>query len=185
VGCCVVDVCRHCRHTQLKIVGEDAGEVNSMHVVLFSDQICGGLKNWKCKHRRNVLEANDPARALTHVTAEDSNETTAPATEKELANGRHVGSACKLSCFICRRCFADKESRRSQATVWWCRVCHMPLCKIDRSGTDGGRDMTCTQERLRSEEEPLMCIGVHRRGVQMPEEFFVDLHHRKSKRKRN
>jgi len=125
-----------------------------------------------------MLESNDPAKALRRITAAESNETTAPVTEREVENGRHVGSAIKLSCFICRRYFSKEGTRHLQGKAWWCRVFHMPLCKENRTGDDGGRNMTCIQEHLHSTEEPLMYIGVHRRGMQMPEEFFVGLHQR-------
>jgi len=183
VGLCVVDMFRHYRHTELKVIGESQVEIDNMRIIRFSDHICSSLKLWQ-RRRPTSTRANAASgvQQLRRITAKDSNSTTAKPTPKQLLAGRTTGTDIRLSCFICRRYINDKGVRRWQQTTWWCKDCHMPLCKQSRVGQDGGRTLTCLEEHLCSEEDIFKCLEVKPRGAEVPLELTIDLHARASKR---
>jgi len=184
VGLCVVDMFRHYRYTELKMHGRDQIEIDNVRILKFSDQICGELKEWERKKPRSSQAKDDDRHQLCRVTQKDSLSTTAAPTEKQLQAGRTTGTCCRLTCFVCRKHITQKGERRRQQTIWWCKKCHMPLCRSSRVGEDGGRELTCLEEHLTATDDVFNCSQPIPRGAEVPDEHSVDLHARKSTRKK-
>lgn len=65
------------------------------------------------------------------------------------------------TCFICRQ-----YRKRPVNTVWWCSVCHMPLCKMSRK-----RELTCVQEHERYADDPHLGCHEGREYFQLPPQY--------------
>ena len=99
-------------------------------------------------------------------------------TDLQIDQGRKSGRAKQMQCFVCRLYLTKDGKTTYNQTAWWCRVCHMPLCKVIRKGEDGRRSQSCADMHLacihgdKKVRDLLMCSGVPRaagdKGWHMP-----------------
>lgn len=89
-------------------------------------------------------------------------------TEKQrVLHGRKVGNSVQMHCWMCR-----KYSEKYVATSFWCRSCHTPLCKIDRTGVDG-REQSCYHEHWNSAESEIRCNGKRKKHFPVALKFVL------------
>ena len=70
-----------------------------------------------------------------------------------------------LGCFVCR-----KYQQKQVNTMWCCKFCEMPLCKLHR-----GRSMSCEVEHVTTLDGPIACKGpaVDRLGYQKMRKYTL------------
>jgi hypothetical protein len=85
------------------------------------------------------------------------------------------GNPITLTCFICRRYLDKDDEQIRRTTAWWCKHCKMPLCPVDRSAGGNGREQTCIDEQLDTDDEDFACIELHSRGKCVPKAKFIKL----------
>jgi hypothetical protein len=159
-------------------------ELDSLRVVEFSDHIAGGLRLWPYKLSRRVIvgdiQQQDP---LCRIQNEEG-EIHRAITERYMQKGKNYGAPVVATCYVCRR-YVKKGQTKYTQTSFWCRQCHMPLCRTDRTNCSSGkRKMTCLQEHLNSDDPDLCCNGLHTKGKCIPERLWIELDPRQSSRKK-
>jgi hypothetical protein len=88
----------------------------------------------------------------------------------------HRPSPVELTCFMCRHYRHINGNQIRRKTAFWCKTCHMPLCKTSRIDGNGGWTMTCLQEHRTTEEREFGCIGLHVRGSSVPTNMIESLY---------
>ena len=181
VGQSVVDMHRLYRHHEIKRRHKPQEVVDQIRVVKFTDLICGGLKLWEYKHNRR----GDGTAQLVRIT--DANGKTVRKLTKTQEKKGRTSNSMTMNCFICRRCLHPEGDKvYYMTTSWWCKDCHMPLCSTNaRVGDQGGRERTCLEEHLAADDPFFMCGEVRERGQTVSKDKYINLHPRRSKRKRN
>ena len=116
--------------------------------------------------RRSNLDEDGNKKPLIRIKGDDGSISYTPNKK----GGRK--RARQKRCYICRRYYAD----RYMNTQWCCRKCKMPLCQIAR-----GREKTCVEEHLSSNNEYLGCNGVCHEHEVMPKELYAFYETRSSK----
>lgn len=169
----------------MRLADEEVEADELIAVKKFADKLCCNLKKWKyAGAARNHVKQLE----LTRIQAPNgSGKTNRDTSAQQRKKGRNVGKAYTLTCFICRRYAKEDGSQRRQDTSFWCKECHMPLCNTCRKGQDGGREMSCVEEHVTSTDDDIRCRGpeiMHVRGTEVSERLHLNLHPRKSGRKR-
>jgi DDE_Tnp_1-like zinc-ribbon len=183
VGMSTVDMHRVYRYYEIKEMGKTYEEVDSLRIIEFSDQIAGGLRLWPYKmHRRVPLGDNQQVDPLARIVNKDG-DTHRPLTDKERQKGKTMGAPVVLTCYICRR-YLKQGKNIQQQTSFWCRKCHMPLCKVDRSDSNNKRTMSCLSEHLNAEDPDLACGQHHTKSKACPQRLWIDTDPRKSERRK-
>jgi hypothetical protein len=72
-----------------------------------------------------------------------------------------------VSCFMCRKYLKPDGRNNLRLTSSRCKVCHMPLCRENRVGLDGGREETCLDEHLNTRDPFFACCRLHIKGRQV------------------
>jgi Transposase IS4 len=181
VGMATVDMHRVYRYYEIKEMGKTYEEVDSLRVIEFSDQIAGGLRAWPYKMQRKApLGDRQQLDPLSRIINKDG-ETHRALTDRERLKGKTVGAPVVLTCYICRR-YLKSGRNLQQQTSFWCRKCHMPLCKVDRSDS-GKRTMSCLQEHIETDDPDLACGQLHYKSKACPQRLWIDLDPRRSNRK--
>jgi hypothetical protein len=135
-------------------------------VLEFSDQICKWLSTVeerkraspRIARRRGVMEGSI-AQNFSRITDSDGNITRAPTEKQASTHGRSTGNAYTRNCFVCRMYLNEKGKTTMNTTQWWCKYCHMPLCKTERNdGNDSRRTATCAEMHFGSDGvDELIC----------------------------
>jgi hypothetical protein len=98
----------------------------------FCNRICGGLKNWP--HYLGYIDNVDRDRQLNSDTmlsriTNAERKISLPPSRYQVEHGDKRGQPITLSCFVCRRYMNQDGKSIRNLTSFWCRQCHMPLCK--------------------------------------------------------
>ena len=121
---------------------------------------------------------------LVRIQGSDGSVTRNP-TIKQYNMCRAVGTSRQMKCYICRKYLSVQGMTVYVDTSFCCATCQMPLCKTDRRDTENGRVLTCLDEHLSSVDDDLGCGNtIHPRGKGFPKEKAVNLHPRRSRRRR-
>jgi hypothetical protein len=184
LGMTTVDMHRIYRYHLLNVKRLPFREVDDLGIVKFTDLLCGDLRQWQYSYSRKAAPTSGDTTIvlLTRITDKDGNTVRQP-TEKQVTKGKAVGNPIVLMCYVCRR-YLNNGIPKQRQTSWWCAVCHMPLCKTPRNVEGSGRQLTCLDEHLQSDDPYLGCKGNHIKGTAVPEHLHV-ASNRKSKRKRH
>jgi hypothetical protein len=135
----------------------------------FSDKICKWLSKIEVKNRSSPRKC--ASRTVSHQRATDKqqlvrmidvdgNTTRPPTGKQERVKGRRVGNAYTMNCLVCRMFLDENDQTTYNSTQWWCKKCHMPLCKKDRTTEDSRRTETCLEIHMSSHEELVFCKEV-------------------------
>jgi len=179
VGMCVVDMYRLYRYHEIKIRGNDQATVDSLRIIKFTDMICGNLRMWQYKQRKRETHKDIVLERIRN----DEGETNVKPTQKQMDNRNNsIGNPIQHSCFVCRRYLNQKGMSTPRKTSFWCKDCKMPLCDKSRVGQDGGRDLSCVDEHLYSDEAIFCCNNIHPKGTAVPKQCLIDLWPRRSRR---
>jgi hypothetical protein len=85
---------------------------------------------------------------LTRIMKDGS--TTQPVEAKQRKHGWHVGTAHVITCFLCRKHLNEDGQTEYKETVWWCKNCHMPLCKTNLHIDQEWHTLTCVEVHVDS-----------------------------------
>ena len=106
----------------------------------------------------------------------NGNETRATTKKQTDKLGRNIGNAVVRQCFV--SCMYLKENGQTlySNTSFWCKMCHMPICKKDNwVELDGRRTSTCLETHVNSESDVLCCHGVvPGKPFAMPKEMQIE-----------
>ena len=182
LGMSIVDMFRLYRYYEIKIHGREQTDVDEFRLIQFTDYICGGMREWQYKRqRRNPQRRVNLVRIRNEDTGDTNLEPTAWQVQKK---NLKVGNPITLQCYVCRKYLKENGSTTYRATSWWCKECHMPLCELDRTGKDGGREMSCQDEHCCTEEVAFGCNHMHPKAMAVPKELQISLWPRRSNRAR-
>ena len=154
IGMSVVDLHRWDRNRRsggkgLLDIGDDEGNPSFLSVRSIANLVSKGLRRDEMKYRikaryshplRRSMSMDNPGSALLRITDKDG-------CEKRMSGQRE--REYQKTCFVCR-----KYQKQQVNTIWWCKFCHMPLCKISR-----GRGMSCEQEHVTTSTGVFSCKG--------------------------
>ena len=154
VGMSVVDLHRWDRNRRsggkgLLEIGDDESNPSFLSVRMIANLISKGVRLEEMKYRskqryshplRGSKAMDNPGSALTRITNKDGH--------YKRKSGQRDRDYQK-TCFVCR-----KYKKEQVNTIWWCKFCRMPLCKISR-----GRGMTCEQEHVSTLTGVMACKG--------------------------
>ena len=202
LGMCIVDMHRWYRNKKYDDAQQEECRGQSVSNELlairkFSDRLCVGLErkgmidrsrgsSRPVAGRYRLLRQGEEAThdLLQRITRDGS--ATRDATEKQMRKeNRSVGSAHKASCFICRKFLKRNDIVNYQHTIWQCKTCQMPLCKMSRVDATIGRTDTCIYMHLHSSDGVTGCSGLHSSSKAFPKELQVSLYPRRSNRGNN
>ncbi len=174
IGMGVVDLQRWDRH--MRSESEEAtreGLDGDFTIIKMASLIARPLRTSAMRYRntpqpsrRSNLDEDGNKKPLIRIKGDDGSISYTPNKK----GGRK--RARQKRCYICRRYYAD----RYMNTQWCCRKCKMPLCQIAR-----GREKTCVEEHLSSNNEYLGCNGVCHEHEVMPKELYAFYETRSSK----
>jgi hypothetical protein len=186
VGMSVVDFHRLYRFHELKGLGSHQDEVDSMRIIKFTDLICKDLRLWEYKQQRRNSQNNGDVETNLERCRDVNGFTDTDPTQWQIRHGYRVGNPVVLTCYICRRYLDNNGKQYRRNTSFWCKACHMPICKQDKTGMDGGREQSCYEEHITSNEHELKCKPeiMHNRGSCVPNKLHLCLHKRRSSRSR-
>ncbi len=184
LGMCVVDMHRYYRSHKLIKEKVRQSEVDQVRIRRFSDMLCKDLKLNLRTRNLHIPRNEDAGSEYVLERIRDKNgSTTRPPTDKQVRQGKHVGTACNKMCFICRKYRKVDGSTVQQQTTFCCKKCKMPLCKKDRSDIMKGRNESCAMEHSGSADQTIGCFGIHVDGCAFPSDKQVNLNPRRSVRK--
>lgn len=183
---------RYSRYRWLKVNAISNDEVDAIRVLKFADLICGSLKPWRGKREDRLagMLTKEDGGPLARIQNQ-AGETSWPLTGKQRQLGKKVGNSIVLNCFICRRYLDKSHQTIYHKTSFWCALCSMPLCRMDRSadeifgsnGTDG-REYSCVVIHNQAPQgSPFACGEFHQPKTAVPKGHQVSLHPRRSTRK--
>jgi hypothetical protein len=158
-GMCVVDMHRlYQSETRLRnrvlcgqVLEEDAT------VIRFSELICGKLREQQRPTAiRQQLRCVDAILERIQIDGE----TNRPLTKAKSKLGKTIGQPIQKICFVCR-CYLNANGNTPYCyTSFWCKVCHMPLCNMDRHHQANGCELTYELEHIQSSDNSrLYCLG--------------------------
>jgi hypothetical protein len=98
---------------------------------------------------------DDPLERIT----KDGSATREPTQKQMKGENRTVGSAIKANCFICRKFLKKDDLINYQHTIWQCKRCQMPLCKMSRVDPAIGRTDACQWIHQQSSSDITGCSG--------------------------
>ena len=163
-GMAVVDLQRWDRHMRSK--SEDAtmqGMDGDFPIIKMASLIGRPLRTGALKYRdapqpssRSNLDEDGREKPIVRIRGSDGS----------LNYPRKEGKPVRVRtqrCWICRRYDPDYKN-----TQWCCRKCKAPLCQIGR-----GREKTCVEEHLSSQNEYIGCNGVRHQHQVMPTELLI------------
>ena len=109
----------------------------------FSDKICKWLDTIPNRSRatprltefRPVPQRDGELPLLERITDTEGRANLEP-TILQIRAGRLTGKNIQLNCMVCRRYLNQYNKTTYNVTTWWCRLCHMPICKKNRVGSD-------------------------------------------------
>mmetsp|Transcript_29295 Transcript_29295/g.85167 ORF Transcript_29295/g.85167 Transcript_29295/m.85167 type:complete len:208 (-) Transcript_29295:188-811(-) len=131
----------------------------------FSNRIAKGIRK---RDRREDHNADPNDKCLTPIVDEDGFHYR-DATEGERRRGKtHV--ALHDSCWICKKYATGcKGTDRYNQTVWCCKDCGTPICRVDRRSPTSGRNMTCVDEHVCGSDPAARCEGAgHKKSGHYP-----------------
>jgi hypothetical protein len=151
VGMTVTDVQRWDRNNRserrpLLETRDDDDDPCFLNVRAFANLIAKGLRTPEMSYRtgpRNSypVRGTDNASGLTRIADKDGNIT------------RMCGKRSReyqRTCFMCKL----RHGKHNQNTQWWCKFCHMALCKADRFS-----QQSCENVHFTSSPGPAACYG--------------------------
>ena len=148
----------------------------------FSDMICANLQDTSrrqlgIRQGRYMSTASDGEMRLERIRGKDGN-VTRPPTEKQIANGRSVGTAINGNCYICRKYLNEKGEVVYRQTTFCCSICKMPLCKESQKCVRIGRTEDCFDEHKTGKDQ-YTCCGQYVRAQPFPKDGQVNLYPKK------
>jgi hypothetical protein len=174
IGMCVVDMHRCYRYYKIKKMGEEHEDIDQIWITQFTNFICGEMDQWQYKQHHRPSPNSD--QLLTRIYDSKTGQLPKPPNEKQRNKVRNVGNPVELTCFMCRHYRHINGNQIRRKTAFWCKTCHMPLCKTSRIDGNGGWTMTCLQEHRTTEEREFGCIGLHVRGSSVPTNMIESLY---------
>jgi hypothetical protein len=138
IGMSVVDM--HCcyRYYKIKVMmGEEHDNIDQIRITQFTNFICGQLEQWQYKQQHRPSPNSD--QLLTRIYDSKTGQLTKPPNDKQCNKGRNVGNPVELTCFMCHHYRDINGNQICRKTAFWCKTCHMPLCKTCQIDDDGGR----------------------------------------------
>ena len=194
VGMSVVDMHRWYRNliskSNVRLQPQSQDSVNyEIMVRKFSDMICtslqdGSRRQFAIRQAMNIGRS-DGTMSLERIRGKDGNMTRYP-TDKQIANGRTVGTANNGNCYICRKYLSKTGGVVYRQTTFCCSICKMPICKESQKCVQIGRTEDCFDEHKMGEDENT-CCSQYVRAQPFPKHGQVNLHPKKKvypKRKR-
>ena len=175
VGMSVVDFQRcvknsfYHHHMETDLCEDDLQDEEDMKVRHFSDKICKWLDQEELRNRasprknrkRGAPVAEDSSCLLERIVDETGNSTRQASARQANHHGRITGNSVVRNCFVCRMYLKEDGQTLYTNTSFWCKMCHMPICKKESwSEVDGRRTSTCLETHRNSEGDDLRCHGV-------------------------
>lgn len=192
-GMCVVDFHRLYKNIMVSEGASSAAvtEVDDLQIRKFSDMLCKSLRPRNTRKPATLAQfsaryphSQQEHPLLVRIQGSDGSVTRNP-TIKQYNMCRAVGTSRQMKCYICRKYLSVQGMTVYVDTSFCCATCQMPLCKTDRRDTENGRVLTCLDEHLSSVDDGLGCGNtIHPRGKGFPKEKAVNLHPRRSRRRR-
>ena len=154
------------QHSSL-MTEDDDDDDDDLKIRWFSDRICKWLDTIPTRQRATPRltefrpvpqQGEDDLPILERITDTEGRVNLEP-TIMQIRAGRLIGKNIQLNCMVCRRYLNQYGKTTYNVTTWWCRLCHMPLCKKDRKGSDSRRQMSCLEEHFNSHHNSIMCCG--------------------------
>jgi hypothetical protein len=144
------------------------------------------LRLWTYKQKQSSEDKDVAAVDMLERCRDAGGNLAAEPTAYQMKIGINVGNPVVLTCFICRRYLDENGHPYYRKTSFWCKTCHMPICMLSRKGKEGGRELSCIDEHVSTEEPVLRCSNsLYVRGTNVPDNICICLHARRSKRKKN
>ena len=103
---------------------------------------------------KNIMEQ------LERITTSKGHYTYPTTVQQKNAHGRSTGSSVQQNCLLCRKYLNVNEKVSYMKTSFCCKICKIPLCKVDRSKLTSDnylRTMSCLDEHLTTECTILGC----------------------------
>ena len=144
------------------------GYADELRIKEFADLLCADLnKQHRKRPQRNPRLFGEEA--LVRVTNAAGQTTRMPTNRQINKEGRGVGTAVSVNCYMCRK-YKDQQGRTVyRKTIWQCATCRMPLCKVDH----GNLRVSCHDEHIASSDPEVGCYGVFEEGKVFPKEKQV------------
>ena len=149
----------------------EEGFADELRIRQFANRLCSDLKNMRrVRHTRNPHPEGEEV--LVRITNAAGQTTRLPTNRQINKEGRGVGTAVSLNCFLCRKYRDIDDKTVYRKTIWQCATCRMPLCKVAH-----GMRATCHAEHVASTDADVGCYGVFIEGKPFPKEKQVTYEH--------
>ena len=152
---------------------------NETSVLDFSEELCANLRERENQRDRYLTSLARPrfrggeedVPSLSRITDENGDTTREPTLSQKTKHGRRrTGSALHDNCFICRRFIGPHGKPTYHTTIFWCSLCHMPICRKDRR--DKSRKLTCLEHHQTTTDTKFSCGELHRRQKLAPDDMI-------------
>ena len=119
----------------------------------FANRIAKGIKK---RERRFDHEGDLCDEYLVPIT-DDEGIHHREATDAEKRTGKQK-VPLDDSCWICKKYATSSQgANRYHRTVFCCKECRTPICRIDRRSDSNGREMTCIEEHINGSDPSARC----------------------------
>lgn len=124
---------------------DDDDDPSFLNVRAFANLIAKGLRLDEMRYRTKMRYSH-PVRGMNNGSG------LVRITNKDGESSRQSGKRMwdyQRTCFICKL-----HGKKCQNTIWWCKFCHMVLCKMGRDG-----QQSCENMHFEAKTGPAACYG--------------------------